>query len=92
MSINKQDAQTVIRKLDAKLRRPGKRHDVYEITYQGTVVATFGVSRGSNKDAPHDHLPKQLHVHPRWCREMVDCRYLREDWLGLMRQLGRLPS
>jgi hypothetical protein len=73
---------------------PGKSsaHDVYGIYYEGQVIATFGIRRGSEKDLGHDHIPRNINVSTGFAKQIGLCNKYLEDYLEYLRQAGLLPE
>lgn len=75
------------KRIDEKKQRP---HDLYAV-YDGEVlVTTFSVRRGSNKEAGHDHIPRQLFVGPKAARDLAQCPMSRDDWFRAIREMGKI--
>jgi hypothetical protein len=52
-------------------------HDVYGIYYEGQIIATFGIRRGSEKDKGHDHIPRDINVSTGFAKQIGICnKYL----------------
>ncbi|HEV2803359.1 MAG TPA: hypothetical protein VGW57_00375 [Chthoniobacterales bacterium] len=90
--ITKQHARDIADKLKAVLQTSKKQrpHDLYTVYEDGILVATFGIRRGSNNEAGHDHLPKQLFVGPRDAKDLAQCPMSREQYIRKLRQKGRI--
>jgi hypothetical protein len=96
--ITKEHAEAIARKLGAKtvsgkMKSGGSReHEAAVIYYDGVEIASFGIRRGSNKEAPHGHLTEDLHVSPNECRQLADCPMSFDQWLEVMRKKNLLPQ
>ena len=89
--ITKQLALVIVKKLKAKpSAKRGKKHDFYEVHYEGRLVAIFGIRRGSGKELSHDHLPSQLHLGPGQTRRLAQCHIELDGWLESLREQGLL--
>ena len=88
--ITKEMAKRIAGKLGAeKVARTGKApHDLMVVKYNGQVVAGFGIRRASEKDKGHDHIPKDLHVAPRFAKELARCPKTLKDWISEMVRQG----
>ena len=89
--ITKEHALNIASKLKAKrIVEKTRAHDLYAV-YDGEVlVATFSVRRGSNKEAGHDHIPRQLFVGPKAARDLAQCPMSRDDWFNTVREMGKI--
>ena len=87
--ITKQMVDKIVQKLGATIKsRPGSAHDRALVFHEGKLVACFGIRRGSRRDAGHDHIPRQIHVHPREARLLAQCPLTREDWIAILTEKG----
>lgn len=87
-TITKELAEKIARKLEARVAEKGKAHDIASVWVDSKLVATFGIRRGSKKDAGHDHIPSQLHVSPRDAKLLGQCPLTRDAWIDLLRAKG----
>ena len=91
--ITKDHATEIARKLDATADNSrSRKHDWMVIEYNGQEVASFGIRRGSRRDAGHDYVAKALHVGPHFARQIAQCTKYREDWIDLMIQQGEIEE
>jgi hypothetical protein len=67
-----------------------KRHDIAQIYHEGKLVALFGIRRGSKKDEGHDFIPSQIFVTTAQAKLLGQCPLLREDWIQILREKGKL--
>jgi hypothetical protein len=90
--ITKQHALDIAEKLKAVLQTSKKQrpHDLYGVFEEGVLVAAFGIRRGSNKEAGHDHLPKQLFVGPKDAKDLAQCPMSREQYIQKLKQRGKI--
>ena len=87
--ITKQLALKIAEKLGAKLKA-GKAHDLAIVFHENKAIASFGIRRGSSREAGHDHVQKSLHLTPSKARLLAQCPMTREQWLAIMREKGLL--
>jgi len=66
--ITKELARKIIKKLGGEVLQSSSAHEHVVVREAGRVIAQFGIRRGSNKDASHDHVPGDIHVSPRQAR------------------------
>lgn len=90
--ITKELAEKIVKKCGG--RRSGKQgaHVLYDVVYEGELVATVSIRHGSSKDQGHDHIPDDMHVRPHFAREMGRCNYSFDDWIQELRNNGTLPE
>jgi len=89
--ITRQMAERIAQKLGATIKsRPGSAHDRASVFHEGKLVAWFGIRRGSRRDAGHDHIPRQILVHPREARLLAQCPLGRDDWIAILAEKGIL--
>jgi len=70
--------------------RKQRAHDLYGV-YEGDVLITsFGVRRGSSKDAGHDHIPKDLLISPKDARDLAQCPMSRDEYIKKLKQKGKI--
>ena len=85
----KEHAQTIAKKLACSLRED-RAHTTAEVFEGETLVARFGIRRGS-RELGHDHLPSELHLRRMECKALYDCTLDRFGYIRLMRERGELP-
>ena len=89
-NVTRQHADKIAKKLMATLRDSGP-HTLAVVYVNGIRVTQFGIRRGSNKDAGHDHIPADLGLSARNARLLGECPYSRDAWIAEMRRQGLLP-
>jgi hypothetical protein len=83
--LTKDHAKAIAAKLGAtEQSKKGSPHDIQKIYHDGKLVASFGIRRGSKRNAGHDHIPRDLHVGPHFCLELATCTKYLNDWLSAM--------
>ncbi len=96
--ITREHADKIARKLKASEETGSKKsggareHIAFVVYHNGVEIAWFGVRRGSNKDQPHGHIPKDLSLSPNQCRKLADCTIDRLEYVEILRQKGLLPG
>ena len=82
------DAEAIAKKLECT---PDERkgHKYYELFVQGRLVTRFGVRRAS-REKGHGHLPHDLHITQKQCRDLSDCPLRREEYLQILRDKNLL--
>jgi len=90
--INKDHAQAIAKKVGAVIDTSPKAHDLALVYHDGTLIATFGIRRGSNKSLGHGHIPKDLHLSPRQTLQLAQCTLSVENWLDVLRAGGWLED
>jgi hypothetical protein len=90
--INKEHARKIAKKLGATVDRSGKAHDLACVYYRGTLVATFGIRRGSRKSLAHGHIPNDLHLRPHDILRLANCPMSQEEWIQHMKDIDLIPE
>lgn len=84
--ITKELADAIVKKLGAMVSlKPHRAHDIANVWVENKLVATFGIRRGSQKDAGHDHIPNALHLGPRDTKLFGQCDITPEAWVEMLR-------
>jgi hypothetical protein len=92
-NITKELAIKIRDKLDGReMTTKNAVHDIYGVFHENRLVATFGIRRGSKKDAGHDHIPRSLNVPAGFAKQLGVCTRSREDYLRLLQLLPPEPS
>ncbi|MBM3996594.1 MAG: hypothetical protein FJ303_20940 [Planctomycetes bacterium] len=68
--------------------RKGRPHIDFFVSYQGRVVARFGIRRGSEKDKGHDYIPKLIHLTPHEAKPFAQCTLSYDFWVDRLRERG----
>jgi hypothetical protein len=70
----KEDAEKIATKLGAKDETTkGDEHDEMVVYFEGKYWARFGISRGSKKESPHNHVHRNLNISPHFAKELAIC-------------------
>ena len=62
----------------------GRSHKFYELFVDQKLIARFGVRRAS-REKGHGHLPPQLHITQKQCRDLSKCPLSKEEYLQILR-------
>lgn len=89
--ITKELAEKIAVKLHAQKTKTGA-HDWYTVSFNGQIVASFGIRHGSRKDSGHDHLPDAIHFGPSKARRLGQCSISEKQWLESLRERNLLPT
>jgi hypothetical protein len=90
--IAKELAEAIAKKLKATVHSKKNRpHDLYQVWFDGRLIAAFGISRGSKKDKGQNHIPGAIHLGPHDARLFGQCTHSYEFWVEEMRTKGLLP-
>lgn len=82
----KDDAEDIAKKLGCTSdERRG--HKYYELFVEGRLITRYGVRRAS-KEKGHGHLPHELHITQKQCRDLSDCPLSKDAYLELLRGKG----
>src|SRR5947209_5680915 len=91
--ITKELALKIVSKLGAKLIPcKSKAHDLYAVEYQGRIIATISVRRGSEKDKGHDHIPRDLHISPNQAKRLGQCSWKADDFFKELKEKGLIEE
>lgn len=90
--IDKEHARKIASKLGAVIDTRKKAHDLACVYHAGTLVATFGIRRGSRKSLGHGHIPADLHLSPRDTIRLANCPLSRDKWIQHLRNEGWLAE
>ncbi len=82
------NAEAIAKKLKCVMR-DGRAHRHADVFESGKLVATFGIRRAS-KEVGHGHIPRELHITQKQCRELHDCSLSREQYVELLREKNLL--
>ncbi len=89
MTITKRDAERIAKKLDAQIKN-GTGHQRVTVWYQNQVVASYGITYGSNRDSGHGHIPRQLNISTHETKNLATCTLDRDSYFALLRQKSLL--
>ena len=85
-----EDAEAIAKKLDCASYE-GRAHKYYELFINDRLITRFGVRRAS-REKGHWHLPRELHLTQKQCRDLSVCPLTKEEYLELLKEKGLLPS
>lgn len=89
MSITKEDAEQIAKKLHAVLSpKKNRPHDLYHVYHKGQLITSFGICRSPKKDKGHGHIPKGLFLTPHQTKSMAECAIEEDDWIVMMVKKG----
>jgi hypothetical protein len=80
------DGEAIAKKLGC-IADERKGHKYYKLYVQGKLITMFGVRRAS-KEAGHGHLPYELHITQKQCRDLSNCPLSKDEYLELMKSKG----
>lgn len=84
------EAEQIATKLDAEID-DRRRHAVVLIRWQGKIIATYGIRRGS-RETGHDYIPRQIFLTLRETVNLARCPLSKEEYFNLLRARGKLPT
>ena len=90
--VTKELAIKILKKLGASKIRSGKAHDDFEVEYQGVVIVSTSLRRGSEKDLGHDHMPSDLHIGKSQAKRLGQCPLSKQEYLDILQENGFLPQ
>jgi len=89
--ITKQLALKIAKKLRAtKDATRSRAHDLMVVEHNGREVVSFGIRRGSRREAGHDHIPGDLRVPMHFAKLLAQCPRSRQDYIDLLIQQGHI--
>lgn len=88
--LTQNDATRIAKKLDAEFR-PGRKHTIASISFDGKYVGSFGI-RHASKDVGHTYIPRQLFITQIQAHELSDCSMSKEAYFQLLKDKGKLAS
>ncbi len=69
--------------------REGSAHTYADFYEGGKLIASFGIRRAS-KEKSHGHIPRDLYLTQKQCRDLHDCTFSKEDYLDTLREKNLL--
>jgi hypothetical protein len=89
----REDAEKIAKKLGAKDETTkGDEHDEMVVYFEGKYWARFGISRGSSKESPHNHVHRNLNISPHFAKELAVCTKSREQYFEKVGLIKPEPS
>ena len=83
-----EDAEAIADKLGCTPYE-GRSHKYYRLFVEDKLIARFGVRRAS-REIPHGHLPHQLYITQKQCRDLSKCPLSKDQYLRVLREKGLL--
>lgn len=87
--IDARAARAIATKLKAEIKA-GNKHDIASVSFSGTLVATFGIRRGSNTG--HPYIPQQIFVSEHMAVKLASCSMSYEEYEAEIRSKGKFES
>lgn len=85
MSIGKDEAERIAKKLDAEIEEKPKHKQVI-IRHEGQAVALYGIRRASKRDTSHSYVSKQIHVTQAQAESLARCSLSKDDYFNILRE------
>ena len=89
--ITKELAEKIAKKLGATLVK-SRAHTIAQVFHEGTLIVSFGIRHGSEKDQGHDHIPADIHIGPGKTKRLGQCPMSRDEWIECLREKGLIPN
>jgi hypothetical protein len=86
--LTQDDAEAIAEQLGCT-RHEGRSHKYYELFLDNKLATRFGVRRAS-KEKGHGHLPRELHITQKQCRDLSNCPLSRDEYLQILRDMDVL--
>lgn len=87
-TLTSREAEQIASKLEAEVKE-GRGHARALIRWQGRIVASYGIRRGS-RETSHDYIPKQMFLTFRETLDLARCPLTKEGYFEILRQKGKL--
>lgn len=87
-TLTSREAEQIASKLEAEVKE-GRGHARALIRWQGRIVASYGIRRGS-RETSHDYIPKQIFLTFRETLDLARCPLTKEGYFEIVRQRGKL--
>lgn len=82
-------AEKIAGKLGIRPER-GRKHDHVYIRWEGRIIASYGIRRGSRQLA-HDYVAEQIFLTPREAINLARCPMSRDEYFEVLRTRGHIP-
>ena len=82
--LTQDDAEAIADKLGCTSYQ-GRSHKYYELFVDQKLIARFGIRRAS-KEKGHGHLPRELHITQKQCRDLSKCPLSKDEYLQILRE------
>lgn len=86
--LTQDDAEAIANKLGCTSEE-GRSHKYYELFLDNKLVTRFGVRRAS-KEKGQGHLPRELHITQKQCRDLSKCPLSKDEYLQILREKNLL--
>ena len=77
-------AREIAKKLDMDILTGKRNHDHAVLVVEDKEILSFGIRRAT-KEKGHDHLPKDLYLQMKDCKDLHQCTLSKKDYLKLLR-------
>ena len=91
-TITKEHARKIAKKLGAIIDTTPKAHDIVTIFHKGVRIASFGIRRGSKKNAGHGHIPVELSLSRHDTLRLANCTLSKDEWIQMLIDEGHIKS
>lgn len=85
------DAWAIQKKLNADVEVGSRIHTRVRFFHNGKLAIQFGISRGS-KELGHGHLPKEMKISQKECREFRQCNITVEQYVKMLQDKGHIAK
>ena len=85
------DAWAIQKKLKAQTLDGRKPHTLVQFRHNGVIAIQFGIRRGSG-ELGHGHIPKEMKISPRQCREFASCNISVEQYVKILQDKGHIAK
>lgn len=77
-------AYAIAKKLGCSIRE-GKAHTHADLFVESKLIVSFGIRRAS-KEVGHGHIPRDLNITQKQCRDLHECSFSKEEYLAVLRE------
>ena len=85
------DAWAIQKKLKAQTFEGRKPHTLVQFRHNGVIAIQFGIRRGSG-ELGHGHIPKEMKISPRQCREFANCNISVDQYVKILQDKGHIAK
>ena len=86
--LTQDDAEAIAGKLGCAPYE-GRSHKRHELFVDDRLITRFGVRRAS-KEKGHGHLPRELHITQKQCKDLSKCPLSKEEYFHILREKNYL--
>jgi hypothetical protein len=85
------DAWAIQKKLGAEVHESTRHHILIRFWHKGVIATQFGIRRGSG-ELGHGHIPKDMKISQKECREFRKCNISLEEYVNILQDKGYIAK